>query len=222
MHVSEARKHQVMKAVKYTFDNHFSSTGNPAPVRRVEPKYDAKAMDRAREDSYASGVAAGYEQAMAETARKLCESVEQIGSQLQVLQDQARARRQTAKQDTARLAQVIGMKLAASLVKQIPLAELEDLVADCLATCHQEPKLIIKLNKMLVEPMQAQIDELRQRQHFEGEIILKGDAGIPLGDGSVEWHDGGAERNSSELNLAIEGIVERYVHSLAADGLQAH
>lgn len=210
-----------MKAVKYTFDNQFSSTGNPAPVRRVEPKFDVKAMDRAREEAYAQGVAAGYEQAMAETARKLFESLEQVGRQLQSLQDQERARRQVAKQDTARLAQVIGMKLAATLVKQVPLAELEDLVADCLATCRQEPKLIIKLNSTLVEPMQAQIDMLRQRQHFEGEIILKGDAGIPLGDGSVEWHDGGAERNSSALHLAIEEIVERYVHSLAAEGSQA-
>jgi flagellar assembly protein FliH len=196
----------ILKAVKYTFDTQFDQDVSRGPASRAEPKLDAKVVEKLKEEAFVTGVSTGRIQAEAE--------MDQIARQLHVLENQEFTRRQAAKKDVARLAHLIGKKLAATLIKAHPIGEIETLVAECLTTCQQEPKLVIKLNDALVEPMHERIEAMRLRQHLESQIILIGDADIPLGDGRVEWNDGGAERNSLELGEAIDGIVERYVHSI--------
>lgn len=203
-----------MNAVKYTFDTHFDTPKSRVAAPKAEPKFDAKAVEKISEEAFALGMATGKDQAAAEIAQKISDCLDQVSRQLHLLEGQENARRQAIKRDTARLAHIIGAKLAATLVSQKPLAEIEALVADCLETCQQEPKLVIRLNDSLIEPMQEKIDQMRRTQHFEGQIILFGDAGIPPGDGRIEWNDGGAERSGKALNEVIENIVERYVHSL--------
>jgi flagellar assembly protein FliH len=204
----------ILKAVKYTFDTQFDQDVSRGPASRAEPKLDAKVVEKLKEEAFVTGVSTGRIQAEAEINSKISLSLDQIARQLHVLENQEFTRRQAAKKDVARLAHLIGKKLAATLIKAHPIGEIETLVAECLTTCQQEPKLVIKLNDALVEPMHERIEAMRLRQHLESQIILIGDADIPLGDGRVEWNDGGAERNSLELGEAIDGIVERYVHSI--------
>jgi flagellar assembly protein FliH len=204
-----------MMAVKYTFDNQFAASSSriPGPVSN-NTRLDAKAVEKLTGEAFANGMATGRDQAMAETAHKISECLNQISGHLHRLAGQEQTRRQDSKRDIAKLAHIIGAKLASTLVGQRPLAELEALVADCFETCQQEPKLLIRVNDALIEPMTQKIDEMKQQMHFEGQITLLGDAGIQPGDGRIEWNDGGAERNGTALNEVIENIIERYVHSL--------
>ena len=212
-----------MKAVKYTFDNHFASDGRlPKPRAKAEPKYDAKMVEKISEDAFANGLEAGKAQAETEIAHQISECLDRISHQLHQLEGQEQARRQAAKRDTARLAHIIGAKLAAELISRQPLAEIEALVADCLETCRLEPKLVIRLNDALIEPMTAKIEEMRRLQHFEGEIVLLGDGTIPVGDGRIEWNDGGAARSGAALNETIGTIVGRYVQSIDKAVAESH
>lgn len=203
-----------MKAVKYTFDNHFATSNSRTPMPKAEPKLDAKAVEKISEEAFHKGIATGKDQAIAETGHKISECLNQISQQLHMLEGQEYKRRQAAKRDVARLAHIIGAKLASTLISQRPIAELEALVADCLETCQQEPKLVIRLNEDLVGPMTEKVEQMKRDQHFEGQIVLLGDPNIAPGDGRIEWNDGGAERSGAALNGVIENIVERYVLSL--------
>ncbi len=203
-----------MKAVKYTFDNSFAPTGNRPPVSRAVPKLDAKAVELIKQEMYEKGIADGYQQAMSRTEARIADCLTHAGSSLSTLEKQEAARQETAKVEIARLALSMARKLAESLVAQHPLDEIEALVADCMETCQKQPKLVIKVNEDLVEPLEARVSILKERQHFDGEVLLSGDPAIPVGDCKIEWRDGGAERNHQQLLATMEAVVTRYTESL--------
>ena len=203
-----------MKAVKYTFDNSFAPTGNRPPVVRAAPKLDAKAVDQIKQEMYEKGISDGYQQAMAQTEARIADCLAHAGSSLSTLEQQEAARQKMAKIEIAKLALSMANKLAESLIAQHPLNEIEALVADCMETCQKQPRLIIKVNEDLVESLEARVGILKQRQHFDGEVLLSGDPAIPVGDCKIEWRDGGAERNHHQLLASMEAVVTRYTESL--------
>src|SRR5690606_15522717 len=96
-------------------------------------------------------------------------------------------------------------RLAPALVARQPLAELSEMVADCLRQMPTEPRVVVRVADELVDSLQAQIDEIAAASGFAGKLVLLGEPGLAPGDRRAERADGGAA-----LLAQIDAAVDRY------------
>jgi flagellar assembly protein FliH len=193
-------------AAKFLFDTTFDK---PAPAKAEKAVHTEAALARVREQAFAEGAAAGLEQGRNEQVARLAEAVEQIVAamgELGATQQQAMVE---VRQSAAQLALAIAARLAPNLMARQPMVEIEALVADCLADLASEPRVVVRVAEALVDPLSERIEALKQQAAFPGQVIVLGDEAMPVGDGRVEWADGGAERDLGGLIRAIEERVNR-------------
>ena len=193
-------------AAKFLFDTTFDK---PAPAKAEKPVHTEAAFARAREQAFAEGAAAGLEQGRNEQTARLAEAVEQIVAAMGGLGATQQQAMVEVRQSAAQLALAIAARLAPNLMARQPLVEIEALIADCLADLASEPRVVIRVAEVLVDPLGERIDALKQQAAFPGQVIVLGDEAMTVGDGRVEWADGGAERDLGGLIRAIEERVNR-------------
>jgi flagellar assembly protein FliH len=193
-------------AAKFLFDTTFDK---PAPAKAEKPVHTEAALAAAREAAFAEGAAVGLEQGRNEQAARLAEAVERVVESMGGLGASQQQAMTEVRQSAAQLALAIAARLAPVLVARQPLAEIEALIAECLADLASEPRVVIRVAHDLVEPLSERIDALQQQAAFPGQVIVLGDEMMPVGDGRVEWADGGAERDLGRLIRAIEERVNR-------------
>ncbi len=116
------------------------------------------------------------------------------------------------------IACLIAGKLAAALVGEQPLAEIEALVGDCLQHLRDEPRVVVRVREASIDRLAARIDGIAERSGFPGKVVLLPDDGVAVGDCRVEWADGGAERTQDALLAEVEAAVARYMQAQPVDG----
>jgi len=127
-------------------------------------------------------------------------------------------RRQTLA-EAADLAAVIGKKLASSLVAAQPTAEIEALIAECLASLDAVPHLVIRCAPELAEAVREIAAARIATSGFTGRLVVLGDPDQATGDARLEWVDGGIARDRAALEAEIDRRVASYV---AAHGGHSH
>ncbi len=90
-----------------------------------------------------------------------------------------------------------------------PVAEIEALLAGCLAEALDEPRIVLRVSDALFEAVQARIAAVVQAGGYSGKVVLLADAALAGGDGRVEWADGGAERDTSRIAQEIDAVLAR-------------
>lgn len=198
------------QARKFLFDNAFASGKASVREQKPKPQFTDADLAAARGEGQQAGFEMGREQAMRDVARRAADAFEAVAAQLSRIdaaQAQAAAELRT---EAARLALAIAAKLAPCLIARRPLAEIEAVVADCLAQLPTEPRIVVRVAESLVEPLAERIDDLVRRSGFAGAVVLLGEPALALGDARVEWADGGAERSLARTLGAVEEVVERF------------
>jgi len=108
------------------------------------------------------------------------------------------------------LARAIGIKLAARLMAREPQAELDTLIAECLATLERAPHLVIRCHPDLTDRLQEITSKHMAAAGYDGRLIVMGDPEIPPGDGRIEWADGGLVRNMGVILAEIDKAIASY------------
>jgi len=193
-------------AAKFLFDNTFDK---PTPAKADKPVHTEAVLAQVREQAFAEGAAAGLEQGRNEQAARIAEAVEQVAAAMDGLGATQLQAMTEVRQSAAQLALAIAARLAPVLMARQPMAEIESLIADCLADLASEPRVVVRVAEALVDPLGERIAALKQQAAFPGQVIVLGDETIAPGDGRVEWADGGAERDLGQLIRAIEERVNR-------------
>jgi flagellar assembly protein FliH len=116
------------------------------------------------------------------------------------------------KVDAAAVAVAIARKLSARLLAHAPVDEIEALLAESIADHAEEPRLVVRLDEKLVDPMRRRLDPLLARQNFAGRVILIGEPGYSGADCRIEWPDGGIERKAELIDAAVEAAFARFAH----------
>lgn len=198
--------------VKFTFDTRFESPGAAARVAvgaaSHSPMVTQEELAKAREDAFAQGLAAGLEEARGEVERTIAGALTEISEHLMRLRSADQDRRKEA----VSLALAIGRKLAPTLLRREPLAEIEALVSECLAEVPEEPRVVIRVDDVLLDELKRRIDDMVAQSGFGGEIVLLGDDTLQGSDCRIEWADGGAKRALAHLLGEIEAVVDRFTH----------
>jgi flagellar assembly protein FliH len=197
--------------VKYTFDQAFDGGAKSrydVDIERIQSEAEA-----AREEAYAKGVSDGHNKAMTEIESATQETLQQITEAAKALFDQYEQLETSLKQEMVHLSYGIASKLASTLIRSKPTAEVQALIEDCLATVSKEPRLVVRVSETISEEITARIDAMKNATSFAGDIILIGESGMAPLDCRVEWPDGGTERKQSTVQRKIEDAVQRFVMS---------
>lgn len=195
------------RTVKFTFASLLEPAESEAP-----PSAPSEAEIAARcAAAFAEGREAGRREAEASREQALAHGLSHMAAELQTLFGRIAELRARTERDAARIAVAVARKLSQALIAREPLAEIEALIAECLRSQQQEPRLVVRVAASLLDPLRARLDALAAQSGFAGRLILIDDPALDLGDCRIEWPDGGAERRLAEIDAAISSALGRYL-----------
>jgi flagellar assembly protein FliH len=164
-------------------------------------------LQEARSDGVAEGLAEAERSAttrLAAAADSLAGSAAMMAQALDDAQKQALA-------GAVALSAAIARKLAEGLVSRQPATELNALIAECLTTIESTPHLVVRCHTDLADIIRAVTEERIADSGFSGRLIVIGDPELALGDGRIEWADGGLVRDSAAIAAAVDESIANYL-----------
>jgi flagellar assembly protein FliH len=194
-----------MAAKKFLFDTDFRGNGRPA--------VDEGALDQAR----AEGFRSGQDQARRESEQQTGALLMQLVRHCERLLAQQDERIAAIEAQAAQLAITTARGLAGAALAEKPLAQLLGAARECLGHARHAPHLVIRVHESLVETVESKVAGLARETGFGGRLVVLGEPDIAIGDGKLEWADGGIAIDSSQLDAAVETAV-RSVFGPAAGG----
>lgn len=200
---------------RFTFDLDLGN--NPDRASYMSEAARSTLQQQARADGYTEGFAAGEVSAAsisAQTASAAANTLADLAADMLRGLDQTR---NDTRREAIDLAATIGRKLASALIGRQPAAELEALLVDCLGSLDGVPHLVIRCHPDLADTLKDLATARIATSGFAGRLIVMGDPDITLGDGRIEWADGGLVRDQAAISAEIDARIAAY---LAARGSQ--
>lgn len=176
----------------------------------------ATMMADSRTAGYAEGFAAGEQSVSARAAKQLTQAAAQLADQVAVMAASLDDARNETLSDAVALSVSIARKLAGALMAAQPTAEIEALITECLASLDGVPHLVIRCSPDLAEPVREIAQARIATSGYSGRLVVMGDPDIGLGDGRIEWVDGGLVRDMASLSDQIDSRIAAF---LAARGI---
>lgn len=216
----------MVSPARFTFDLNLAEAkprqAAPAPepvVPSVPEDLVMQLVAQAREEAYAEGVAAGERsagtiaaQTLAAAAGTLAANTSQMMAALDTMAGQIR-------REGVELAASIGRKLALHLLARYPTVEIEALIGECMQSLDGVPHLVIRCHPDIADAIRDLAGAHMQTSGFAGRLVVMGDPDIRLGDGRLEWADGGLVRDIAAIARDIDLNISTY---LAASGSLAN
>ena len=175
----------------------------------------ATLLANAREEGRREGLAEGERGAAVRAAQAIANAATALADHTAALNAALDDNRRATLSDAVSLAAMIGRKLARHLLDREPTAEIEALLAECLASLDAVPHLVIRCNPDLADAVREIATARIATSGFTGRLVVLGEPDITLGDARLEWVDGGIVRDSTELEAQIDRRIAQY---LAAHG----
>lgn len=202
-------------AHKFTFD---LDLAHKPPANKTMPEHEFEQMvAAAREEGYRQGLAAGQSSIQAQSATALAKSAEKLANQVIEMVQTIEGYEKLHLGQSVGLAASVGRKLAAHLIAREPQTELAALLSECMGSLEAAPHLVIRCHPELCDAMKAIAEERMKVSGFSGRLIVLGDPEIRMGDGRLEWADGGLVRDINAISNEINTRISAY---LAARGVE--
>lgn len=183
----------------------------PAPIPAIPEDVVAQLVAAARQQAYAEGLAAGEQNAANMATQTIAAAAGALATEAAPMAqalDRAIAQHRAEAVD---LALSIGRKLALHLIARYPQLELEALVAECLASLGGVPHLVIRCHPDLADAIRDKASAQMTHSGFSGRLVVMGDPDIRIGDGRLEWVDGGVVRDIAETAREIDRQIAAYL-----------
>lgn len=171
----------------------------------------ATLVANAREEGRREGLAEGERTAAVRAAQAIADAATALADHTAALNAALDDSRHATLSDAVALAAAIGRKLARHLLDREPTAEIEALLAECLASLDAVPHLVIRCNPELADAVREIAAARIATSGFSGRLVVLGEPDIRLGDARLEWVDGGIVRDSTELEAQIEQRIAQYI-----------
>lgn len=199
---------------KFTFDVDMGR--NPAKRNMLTDEKLAEMLAAAREEGRAEGHREGEQSAVAKAAQAQQRAMETLLQNTTRLLGGMDAVAKKATGDATLLGKSVAAKLAPAMIEKEPTAELDGLLAECMASLGNAPHLLIRCHQDIADALRETAESHMATSGFTGRLVVMGEPDIALGDGRIEWADGGVARDSSAIMAQIEEKIQSY---LAARGV---
>jgi len=177
----------------------------------------AALIEEARREGREAGLAEGERTAVARAAKAEAAAAEALAVRVAAMAaGMDDARRQTMA-EAIELSLSIARKLAGGLIARQPTVEIEQLVAECMATLDGVPHLVIRCDPALADAVRDIATSRMTTSGFTGRLVVLGDPDIAVGDARIEWADGGVVRDIRKLSAEIDARIADY---FAARGIR--
>jgi flagellar assembly protein FliH len=207
---------------RFTFDLDLGKRTTPtAPPEPTMPeRLVAQLLAQAREEAYAEGVAAGERNATAVAAQTLAAAAGTLATQtaeMAAALDDASAQ---ARREAVELAASIGRKLALHLLARYPTVELDALIGECMQNLSGVPHLVVRCHPAIADGIRDVATAHMQTSGFAGRLVVMGDPDLRLGDGRLEWVDGGLVRDIGAVAKDIDLKISAYLAARSGQAKQ--
>ncbi|CAN7323029.1 hypothetical protein [Devosia sp. LjRoot3] len=186
----------------------------PEPVGIAEEVVE-RLVREAREEGYAEGLVAGESNATSMSSQTIAAAAGTLAAHaasMTAALDEARAE---SHKEAVGLAVSVGRKLAFHLVGREPTAELEALIAECMPSLTGVPHLVIRCHEDLADQIRDIATAQIATSGYAGRLVVMGEPDIRLGDGRLEWVDGGLIRDADGLDAEIDETIAAYLAAKA-------
>lgn len=199
---------------RFTFDLNLEQRpgrNTAAPVPAIPEPVVAQLLADARAEAFAEGRAAGIGDATAMAAQTLASAAATLATQTAQMVATLDEAVEANRRESVELATTVGRKLALHLVARFPLTELEALVSECLPSLSGVPHLVIRCHPDLADAIRAAATDQMASSGFAGRLVVMGDPDIRMGDGRLEWVDGGLVRDIAATSKQIDRQIAGYL-----------
>lgn len=190
---------------RFTFDLDLGSR-----QRRSSGVTDAS-LEAMLQEARADGVAQGLAEAERQTNGRLAAAADSLAGSAAMMARALETAQKQALADAVDLSAAIARKLADSIIASQPSAELDALIAECLTTIESTPHLVVRCHPDLADTIRAATEARIASSGFAGRLIVIGDPEIALGDGRIEWADGGLVRDSASIAASVDEAIANYL-----------
>lgn len=164
----------------------------------------------ARLEGFNAGRAEGERNALAAAAKAEAAAAETLAARVAAFTATSDDSRKQTLAEAIELSLSIARKLAGGLIAREPAAEIEALVAECLATLDGVPHLVIRCEPKLADAVRDIATSRMSTSGFTGRLVVLGDPDIAIGDARIEWADGGVVRDIRKLSAEIDDKIADY------------
>lgn len=199
---------------RFGFDLDLGRSGDKA--RLMDEAALNKALADAREKALAEGRAEGEAGAAARAAEATASAARGLAEQSARLAEALDAALARTRAEAAELANLIARKLAFHLVDSRPAAEIEALIAECLASLDRVPHLVVRCHPDLADAIKQAAESRAAELGFDGRLVIMGEPDIALGDCRVDWADGGVVRDSAAIEASVDKAIGHYLGATSA------
>ncbi|WP_375451429.1 hypothetical protein [uncultured Devosia sp.] len=203
---------------RFTFDLDLGSRPTAAPRPSVPEDLVAQLVAQARSDGYAEGIAAGERNATAHAAQTMATAAAALAARTAEMAASLDDANAAHLREAVDLAASIGRKLAVHLLARQPTAELDALIAECMASLGTVPHLVIRCHPDIADAMRDIATGHMATTGFAGRLIVLGDPDQRLGDGRLEWVDGGLARDINAISKQIDTRISAYLAAHSGPG----
>ena len=196
---------------RFTFDLDLGDRPKAAPRPTVPEDLVAQLVAQAREEAFSEGVAAGERNATAHAAQTMATAATALAARTAEMAASLDDASAIHLRESVELAASIGRKLAVHLLARYPTAELDALIAECMASLQSVPHLVIRCHPDIADAVRDIATGHMSTSGFAGRLIVLGDPDQRLGDGRLEWVDGGLVRDISAVSRQIDSKISAYL-----------
>lgn len=177
----------------------------------------ASLLEEARREGHEAGLADGERTAVAKAAKAEAAAAESLAVRVAAMAASMDDARKQTIAEGVELSLSIARKLAGGLIAREPTVEIEQLVAECMATLDGVPHLVIRCDPALADSVRDIATSKMTTSGFTGRLVVLGDPDIAIGDARIEWADGGVVRDIRKLSAEIDARIAQY---FAARGIR--
>lgn len=202
---------------RFTFD--LDLTHRPkVPTPSVPEDVVVQLIAQAREEAFAEGFAAGETSAANRAAKAVSDAALSIAGQSANMAAALDDANKAHLRDAVGLAASVGRKIAVSLMLRQPTAELDALIAECMQNLAGVPHLVIRCHPDIADAIRDIATAHMATSGFDGRLIVMGDPDQPMGDGRLEWIEGGLVRDIEAISQDIDNRISAYLAAYAGAG----
>lgn len=173
-------------------------------------------VEEARKEGYKDGFIAGETSEQSRTSQALLAATTKLGNNCAELIAARDEIQKKSLENAVKLGSAVGRKLANNLIARQPEIELEALISECLSSLDEAAHLVIRCHPDLAQTCKDTAEKQMNTSRFSGRLVVMGDPEIKLGDGKIEWMDGGLVRDRENILSQMEISIENY---LGANGI---
>ncbi|WP_224703425.1 FliH/SctL family protein [Devosia aquimaris] len=204
---------------RFTFDLDMGTRSTAAPAKATVPEdLVAQLVAQAREEAYAEGMAAGERNSTAMAAQTLASAAAALATHTAEMAAALDDATNQARREAIELAATVGRKLALHLLARFPTLELDALIAECMQSLNGVPHLVIRCHPSIADGIRDVATAHMQTSGFSGRLVVMGDPDQRVGDGKLEWVDGGLVRDIAAVSKDIDRKISAYLAAKAGAG----